>query len=341
MFARVLLPLAIVLALVGFASADKAKLAVLGLEVAGSIDTDSTSHGRLLTERFRAKIGISPRFMLAPNSMKDLLDEKVSNGCDNEAPDCMAKIGGKLKAGFLMYGKIEKRPKDGKDGYQLSMKALDVEHKTIKEWGDWIPLADFVEPGALDSRVSSAYETLTKDINLSTSTSDSGGRGTVITGPTGPGPMGPTPKPKEGGGFPWKATAYVTTAVALAAFGGFIYYGPMKTNTLDKECRPGRDSQGNPLPNGEASSYETGNGSFGSESAAECSKGEKYSRNSYITGIAAAALGGIALVAYYKGFISKKETNTNAGRSTRKKKQFAVTPILAPDGGGATFRLDW
>ena len=62
MFARVVLPFALVLALVGSAVADKAKLAVLGLEVAGSVDKESTAHGRLLTERFRSRIGISPRF---------------------------------------------------------------------------------------------------------------------------------------------------------------------------------------------------------------------------------------------------------------------------------------
>jgi len=32
---------------------------------------------------------------------------------------------------------------------------------------------------------------------------------------------------------------------------------------------------------------------------------------------------------------------TTAGRRVKKKKELAITPILAPDGGGATFRLDW
>jgi hypothetical protein len=30
----------------------------------------------------------------------------------------------------------------------------------------------------------------------------------------------------------------------------------------------------------------------------------------------------------------------SAGRRA-KKKELAITPILAPNGGGATFRLDW
>lgn len=324
MLARVLLPLALLLGLVGTASADKQKLAVLGLEVAGSIDTDSTSHGRLLTERFHDKVGTSARYMLAPNSKKDLLDEKVAMGCDNEAPDCMAKIGVKLKASFLMYGKIEKRPKDGKDGYQLSMKLLDVDKKVVKEWGDWLPLTDFVEPGALDVRVAAAFDTLTRE------TGD-----TVITGPTQPVGPGPGPKPRPGGGFPWKATAVATSAVALVALGGFIYYGPVgKLGDYHDACELTMKG----LPNDKASSY------IGDDvHKADCAKnGPKYGTLNKVAGYTAAALGGVALFAIYKGFIAKKEspTQTTSGR-TRKKKQFAVTPIISPEGGGATFRLDW
>ena len=66
---RVLVAFAFVAALVGTAVADKAKLAVLGLEVAGSIDTESTSQGRLLTDMFRTRVGISQRYVLAANSL--------------------------------------------------------------------------------------------------------------------------------------------------------------------------------------------------------------------------------------------------------------------------------
>jgi len=319
------MPVALVLGLAGTATAEKPKLAVLGLEVVGSIDTGSTMHGRLLTERFRATIGTSARYASAPNSMKDLLDEKVANGCDNEAPDCMATIGSKLKAGFVMYGKIEKRPKDGKEGYQLSMKFLDVEKKTVKEWGDWVPLGEFVEAGALDGRVATAFDTLSREPG-----------DTVITGP-GPG-IGFTEKPTSPlrHGFPWKPTAVVTSAVALVAFGGFIYYGPIKTGQYNKDCKliPGMADIDNP------GSY-IGDLKHQEDCA---SNGPKFDSRNKIAGIAAAAVGGIALFAIYKGFIAKQETSTQttSGRSTKKKKkQFAVTPIVSPEGGGATFRLDW
>lgn len=323
MFARVLISFALVGALVGTAAAEKAKLAVLGLEVAGSIDRDSTSHGRLLSDRFRTRVGISQKFVLAPNSMKDLLEEKVSAGCDNEAPDCMAKIGTSLKATFLMFGKIEKRPKDGKDGYQLSMKLLDVDKKTVKEWGDWVPFVDFVDMGALDSRIATGFDTLTRADG-----------DPIISGP-GPGPSPiVTPKPKGNSGFPWKPTAVVTTSVALAGFGGWVYYA-LKVKDLRSTCTlmPGKN------PDTDADDQ----GAYVAGSNPDCSKGPKFDTTNKVIGYSAAAVGGIALFAIYKGFIAKKEspTQTTSGRSTRKKKQFAVTPIISPEGGGATFRLDW
>lgn len=318
MFARVLLPFALVLALAGTAVAEKAKLAVLGLEVAGSIDTDSTSHGRWLTERFRTRIGISPKFVLAPNSSKDLLEEKVAAGCDNEAPDCMAKIGGKLKATFLMFGKIEKRPKDGKDGYQLSMKLLDVEKKVVNEWADWVPFSDFVDMNALDRRVAAGFDTLTR--------SD----GDPIVTIQDPISKPVTPKPKSKGGFPWKTTAIATSTVALASFGGFAFYALRVQNLKDCQLLEAG------LDESIAANYAT--------KGLGCSQGPTADTRSHILGYTAAAVGGIALFAIYKGFVATNKESpvqTTAGRSTRKKKQFAVTPIVSPEGGGATFRLDW
>jgi len=335
MFARVLWPLVIVAALVGTASADKAKIAVLGLEVAGAIDADSTSHGRLLTDMFRGKVGGNARFELAPDTMKDLLDEKVANDCNNEGVDCMAKIGAKLKAQVLVFGKIEKRPKDGKDGYQLSMKSLDVGAKVVKEWSDWVPLTDFID-GGLDRRVQQGFDTLTRDADVGTNTNTTTDTNTTVTGTANPIVAGP----KKPGGFPWKVTAYTATALAMTSFGAFIYTGPIKTKGLEDQCHP---TPGGDL--GSASSYDPANGgSFGNKSAAQCAKGPKFATMSKVTGIAAAALGGFALFAYYEGFVAHKKESANGptvGRSTRKKKHIAVTPVLSPDGAGATVRFDW
>ncbi len=320
---RVLVAFAFVAALVGTAVADKAKLAVLGLEVAGSIDTESTSQGRLLTDMFRTRVGISQRYVLAANSLKDLLDEKVANGCDTEQPDCMAKIGSKMKAAMLLYGKIEKRPKDGKEGYQLSIKALDVDKKSVKEWSDWVPLSDFVD-GGLDARIGRGFDTLVGKDKPDPVV-------TTVTGTAGPMVVAP----KKSDGFPWKITAVVSTGLAMAAFGTFIYTGPIKTKGLEKDCRPINAS----VALDEEASYPAD----GVRSPSDCAKGPSFAKYSKISGIAAAALGGFALFAYYEGFIAKRngESDKTVGRSTRKKKQFAVTPILSPDGAGATVRLDW
>jgi hypothetical protein len=123
----------------------------------------------------------------------------------------------------------------------------------------------------------------------------------------------------------------VSSTVALAAFGGFVYYA-LKVKNLNKDCeiRMGGDKDN---PN----DYTKGDGQ-------KCiDDGAKFDKRNKIAGYTAAAVGGIALFAIYKGFIATKEspTQTTSGRSTRKKKQFAVTPIVSPEGGGATFRLDW
>ena len=128
----------------------------------------------------------------------------------------------------------------------------------------------------------------------------------------------------------------VTSAVTLVALGGFIYYGPIKTRQYNNDCKTDPRLGDNP-PLDDPGSY-LANGMF-------CA-GDKPRQASFrnkVAGIAAAAVGGIALFAVYKGFIAtKKESSTQtSGRRVRKKKQFAVTPIVSPEGGGATFRLDW
>ena len=57
----------------------------------------------------------------------------------------------------------------------------------------------------------------------------------------------------------------------------------------------------------------------------------------------------VAGVAFYKGFIAKpsQESRQSASKDRSKRgkrvrrERFVVTPIVSPDGGGATVRLDW
>ena len=105
--------LALVLLALGAATASaKPKVAVLGVEVTGTIDQASTGVAHDLTEgmRSRSRQGNGP-YQLAPNSDRELIDEKVLKNCDSEGPLCMSDIGKDIGADILIYGKLEKTPR--------------------------------------------------------------------------------------------------------------------------------------------------------------------------------------------------------------------------------------
>src|SRR5690349_6728141 len=95
----------------GSAWAGKPKIAVLGLEVApgptGAVDPEMTQVARDITKelRQRAQSGASP-YVIAPNSNKELTDEKLLMSCDNEAASCMVVIGAGLATDLLLYGRV-------------------------------------------------------------------------------------------------------------------------------------------------------------------------------------------------------------------------------------------
>ena len=110
----------------------QAKVAILGLEViddGAGIDLKTAKLATDLTDalRRRATLGAGP-FVLAPNSNKDLLEMKMLSSCNNEARGCMASIGHELGAERVMYGKVERR----KDGFQITLKLLNVESKAME-----------------------------------------------------------------------------------------------------------------------------------------------------------------------------------------------------------------
>jgi hypothetical protein len=129
----------------GSAWAGKPKLAILGLEVApgptGVVEPAMTQVAKDITRelRQRAQSGTSP-YVVAPNSSKELTDEKLLMSCDNEAKDCMAAIGAGLSADALLYGRVEKRG----DVYRISLKLLDVKTKTIDPGGDEVAIGSSV-----------------------------------------------------------------------------------------------------------------------------------------------------------------------------------------------------
>ena len=125
--ALTLLTVTLVLLFCGTASA-KPKVAVLGLEVTGTIDQQSTGVAHDVTEglRQKARSGGGNPYQLASSSDRELIDEKVLKNCDSEGPLCMSDIGKDIGTDFLIYGKLEKTP----DGYRAKLHVLDVRKKT-------------------------------------------------------------------------------------------------------------------------------------------------------------------------------------------------------------------
>jgi tetratricopeptide (TPR) repeat protein len=94
------------------------KIAVLGLE-----GWSGDAVPRELVDALRARANVAP-FVLAPDSEKELVDEKLLYNCTDEQPSCMAAIGRDLGADLLIYGSMEVK----RAGYQVVFNSLDVVH---------------------------------------------------------------------------------------------------------------------------------------------------------------------------------------------------------------------
>jgi hypothetical protein len=120
--------------------ADKPRIAVLGLEVAhgpsGVVDPGAQLIAREITRELRSRVQ-SPAcpYVMAPNSSKDLFDEKALMSCENEEPDCMVVIGAGLASDALLYGRVEKRGQ----GFRISLKLLDVKRRQVQPAVDELP----------------------------------------------------------------------------------------------------------------------------------------------------------------------------------------------------------
>jgi hypothetical protein len=127
------------------------------------------------------------------------------------------------------------------------------------------------------------------------------------------------------GGSGWRTAAYIAggTTVLLAA--GFAYSWKELSTTgggfpsYGEKCVPGNTIKA-------------------------CDKGDTYTAATYVTGIGMGVVGTIAIIAVYKGFVSKRESapaNSSVSGKPRKKARLAVTPVVGPQGAGATMRFDW
>lgn len=301
----------VVTGLCGTAAAekDKPKIAVLGLEAAsesgGLVDQGTTKVARNLTEGLRNHAASARSvYRLAPSSNRELIDEKLMKSCDSEKPECMAPIGAEVNADFLMYGRVDKTSENGISGYRVSIKLLDVKNK--KEQAPW---KKFVAAGEATSQwAEDVYATVTNE----------------------PKELSTTPvKPPKAKGNSWKTIGYVSAGAAVVLGGTFVYsYKQLADVTSDGKGGP-FGTYGDKCPRDPVNTEPAG-----------CSHGGLFSAGTYIGLIGGALAVGLTGVAIYKSSKSDTERRTTASGRERKR-NFVVTPVVAPEGAGATVRIDW
>jgi hypothetical protein len=384
------------------AFAGKPSIAVLGLEVVDQNGTPTPADTQAAKElsdglRARAKAGTGP-YQLAPGSDKELIDQKLLNNCDNEAPTCMSAIGSQLGAEILMYGRLEKQGKS----YQVTLKVLDVGRKAIlKSSSDMIPLGEANDP-SLQAWAKKMYARLTgeptagtivvklanaergtilidgepkgtiangtgsvtglsegkvrvgiesegfrrweKDVTVGAGTQtvsaelEKGGGDIVGPGPgpgpglgLGPGP-GPGPGPEGGSGSAWTVGVGVGAVMVGGGVGWWVYNWRQLEDVRADQCSHGISNNGC-KPTGSSAGF---------DKDASDKKGDRAALHTYIGGGVAAAGAIVAGFSVYK-LMSKNSSSEHAerGKRVRKDRTFIVTPVVAPNGGGATLRFDW
>lgn len=392
----------LLLGLVGRAHASgKPPIAILGLEVydnGGGIDPETTRAAKDLTLalRDRAKAGTGP-YTPVQGGDKELIDEKLLNNCDSEAPTCMSAIGTELGAEVLMYGKIEKSVQNGRGIYKVSLKLLNVTRKQLasstvetlpvtesngvpatthaKAW--YAKLAGTLAGGTLAVRANIDRGTVLLDNetigNLSSGAFSlpgiSEGRHTLaieakdyqryetsITVRTGettnqnvtlvdltkkPAVVAQGPISREGTVTTgsktniWKPVFYGTVVLDAAAIGYTIWTWRKEVDEGNKVMILNKNGQ-------RAGDADCGDSDLRKNAAFDsaCSYHKQNVIGWVVSGVLGAAVVGSFVMAYVRNHDDDETVQTAAG-GRRKRREFAVTPIVTPDGGGATLRFDW
>lgn len=379
--------------------AGKPPIAILGLEVydnGGGIDPETTKAAKELTAalRDRAKAGTGP--FTPVQGEKELIDEKLINNCDSEAPTCMATIGSGLGAEVLMYGKIEKATQSGQGVYKVSIKLLSVTRKQLTaSTVETLPVSDATGV-KVQTYARTWYSKLAgagtggslvvrANIDRGTVLLDEDIKGTLASGtltltgvPEGKHTLaveatreyqryeaqvtvrsGETttqnvtmvamPKklaelrPKETitregtvGQPPsqtnvWKPVFYGTVAADAGAI-GFMTWEWLKSRSDAKNIMGAESlNQSDCTPD-----KQMANAALKSA----CSHYDKYLIGIVVSSVIGAAVVGSFYMAYLRDS-SDSQARRTADGGHRKRRELVVTPVVTPDGGGATLRFDW
>ena len=143
------------------------------------------------------------------------------------------------------------------------------------------------------------------------------------------------PKPAGRSGGTWRKVFWGSVVLVGAAGGTWLYTGYQYKWGIDSEPFMGRA----------VSESDCGNDLAGYGDQSDLDKRCSYRKISLVA--AGVAVGGaiVAGVSYYLGYHRTRGEKRPPGVVRRGKRSknntFVVTPVVRPDGGGATFRIDW
>jgi hypothetical protein len=166
-----------------------------------------------------------------------------------------------------------------------------------------------------------------------------------------------TPRDTDNGTNGWRVAALAGGLVTAGMAGGFVYSIGKLRETGPTYLTDGNGmlllDHGHPIESGNFLSYggycqtdSHGNyvdmvvdakGVTHAVPKDACRRGSLYSTINATTGIGMIVGAGFTMFAVYKGYIAKD--SRDARRSAPK--SLVVTPVISPDGAGATLRLDW
>ncbi|NVB77312.1 MAG: PEGA domain-containing protein [Kofleriaceae bacterium] len=169
-----------------------------------------------------------------------------------------------------------------------------------------------------------------------------GGGGIGTGGGSGGGGGGGGGGPSEGGergNGMWKGISIGAVAVTAGGIGMALYGNSLRSDARNKLCDGGAYHAVDPscpemaaMPLDEASVNDLND------------RGDRGKMLGRVGAGIAVVSGGFAMFAIYKGFIAKSSSSSkeHASRGQRvRRERFVLTPIVSPQGGGATLRIDW
>jgi PEGA domain len=123
----------------------------------------------------------------------------------------------------------------------------------------------------------------------------------------------------------WKPAFYATTVAGAGALGYTLWQYKLATDAAEAAGAPAGKSQkdcGKSEP-------------MGLETAC------RHYRNYTIGWITSSVLGAAAITSFVMAYVRDGSSETKMATGKRKRREFAITPVVTPGGGGATLRFDW